>query len=144
MIEKAFRHPVLWFLATGFWIGALCYFSSQPGGSGPQWDLPHADKIMHYLCFSGGGFLVAGFVLSLGSDPIDWQRLFRITVLCTALLGWLDEWHQCRVPGRSGADPWDWLADLLGGATGAFCLMLMFRIQQKISHAVNARNSQPE
>jgi VanZ family protein len=41
-------------------------------------------------------------------------------ILGMALIGFLDEWHQLSTPGRSGGDPWDWLADLLGGAVGAF------------------------
>jgi len=142
MMERVFRHPVLWLSATLFWVGALWYFSSLPGGSGPKWDFPHTDKILHYVCFSGGGFLVAGLVVSLSGDRINWTRVLRITVLLTALLGWLDEWHQCQVPGRSGADPWDWLADILGGATGALVVRMFFGFQAKITRLFASR--QPE
>ena len=141
MMEKVVRHPALWLLGTLFWVGALWYFSSQPGGSGPSLDFPHSDKVLHYICFGGGGFLVAGFLASLGSGEIDWWSVFRMALLTTALLGWLDEWHQCRVPGRSGADPWDWLADILGGATGVMMVRLLFRLQGALPACLASRKT---
>jgi VanZ family protein len=42
-----------------------------------------------------------------------------LTVLFCSFVGVLDEWHQLHVPGRSGGDVWDWLADTLGGFLGA-------------------------
>ena len=43
-------------------------------------------------------------------------------VLVVGLTGALDEWHQSHVPGRSGNDPADFAADLLGAVAGALLL----------------------
>jgi VanZ family protein len=44
-------------------------------------------------------------------------------MLVVGLTGALDEFHQSHVPGRSGNDPADFAADLLGALCGA----LVFR-----------------
>lgn len=149
MMVRFLRHPALWLLASLTWLAALWYFSSQPGGSGPQWNVPHADKILHFICFSGGGFFIAGCIKCLGGDEMSWPRAIRLTILISAGLGWLDEWHQCRVPGRSGADPWDWLADVLGGTTGATAVLLLHHgflfVQSRFNqpHPRQAENADP-
>lgn len=47
-------------------------------------------------------------------------ELITAAVVVIALIGALDEYHQSFTPGRSGNDPFDWLADLLGAIAGAF------------------------
>ena len=44
---------------------------------------------------------------------------FAIGVAIAATYGIVDEIHQLWTPGRSGADIFDWIADLLGSSTGA-------------------------
>ena len=43
------------------------------------------------------------------------------------IVGALDEWHQTTTPGRQGADPWDWLADVAGAALGIALARAAFR-----------------
>jgi VanZ family protein len=120
------KHPAPWFSALAFWIGLLWLLSSIPGANrGPEID--HIDKVAHFGYFFGGGLLFAGCLLSLSRKAPDWRKIIGFTVLAMAIIGFLDEWHQTFTPGRSGADPWDWLADLLGGTAGAFFLKSLHR-----------------
>lgn len=66
----------------------------------------------------------------IGLDPGSpyWRRSLLITVTVVGLTGALDEFHQSHVPGRSGNDPADLAADLLG----AFCGALVFRKSHRL------------
>ncbi len=75
--------------------------------------IPHFDKWVHFLYFMLGGVL---FNLSWGMERRSWKSWGGI--LFFAALGAADEWHQSFVPGRSGLDSGDWIADCLGSATG--------------------------
>jgi VanZ family protein len=115
------RHPATWFAAFLVWFGVLWHLSSQPGIHAPP-PFPHSDKLAHFSYFAIGGFLFAACHFRLRHSTPAWEKILATAIIGIALIGWLDEWHQCFTPGRSGADPWDWLADLLGGAAGAFLL----------------------
>ena len=66
--------------------------------------------------------IVQPSVTRTGIDPRGPQFTAAITagvlVIVLATVGALDEWHQSWVPGRSGNDPGDWLADVVGALTG--------------------------
>jgi len=85
---------------------------------GPE--IPHIDKILHFGYFLGGG-LILGTWIRLGRNPPS-GTLVRVVIPLAILgiVGALDEYHQTFTPGRSGNDPFDWLADFLGSATGLF------------------------
>lgn len=51
-------------------------------------------------------------------------------VIVIGIVGILDEYHQSFTPGRSGNDPYDWLADVVGGMVGA----LVFK---RVHHLLN-------
>ena len=55
-----------------------------------------------------------------------WLAL-AVTVLFCTLVGVFDEWHQLHVPGRSGGDVGDWLADTLGGVFGTLAVFFAER-----------------
>ena len=113
------KRPVIWFSVLVVWYGTLWALSSIEGDSAPQ-RIPHLDKFQHFAYFLGGGMIVAGWLWRLRPASPDWKKTIAWTILILAVLGAIDEWHQCYTPGRSGADPWDWLADVLGGCAGAF------------------------
>lgn len=115
------RHPALWLAGLLVWFGTLWALSSLHS-AGPRIDVRHIDKLMHFGYFLGGGWLFAGWRFRLAPAAPDWRRIFFSTVTAMALVGAIDEWHQTYTPGRSGGDPWDWTADLLGGAAGALAL----------------------
>ncbi len=116
------RHPVPWLAAFGGWLALLCFLSSLHGSPDEPPPFPHFDKFAHFGYFLAGGFLLTGWRFLKNPDRPSWKRLITTTAVVMALTGILDEWHQIHTPGRSGADPWDWIADLLGGTAGAFLL----------------------
>lgn len=121
------RHPAVWFSALACWFGLLWFLSSHSGGPQKLPPLPHFDKLAHFSYFLAGGFLLAGGSFWRNPQPGSWKRILGGTILVIAAVGGIDEWHQCYTPGRNGADPWDWLADVLGGTAGAF----LFKVIQR-------------
>lgn len=82
-----------------------------------------SDKFLHFIAFVGGGvLLVTALRLSTRWQP---ARIIWIGFAALALYGAADEWHQLSTPNRSGADPLDWLADVLGAAAGVSATALL-------------------
>jgi len=121
MLRLALASPRFWLISLILWALALYLLSALPRVApieGPE--IPHIDKVMHFGYFMGGAFLFTTHLLlkhGLGAHAI-----IRVVtpILLFAVIGALDEYHQTFTPGRSGNDPFDWLADLLGAATGTF------------------------
>ncbi len=120
------RNASAWLVALVGWSGLLWFLSSMEGGGGMDL-FPHFDKVAHFTYFLGGGFLFAGWRFSRDSKRPRWRGIVLLTLVVMALMGALDEWHQCFTPGRSGADPWDWLADVSGAVAGALALKAVHR-----------------
>lgn len=76
------------------------------------------DKQVHALAFAAGA-LCLGVALRR-TTRLRGQALFWATVGGIALFGALDELLQLTSPGRSGADFYDWVADVIGGSVAAF------------------------
>ncbi|HUF61169.1 MAG TPA: VanZ family protein [Verrucomicrobiales bacterium] len=121
--------------AAGFclWVVLLWIVSSTPGGGDDEGGIlirlpPGSDKAAHFALFALGGFCLFP-VLGLGrpSGGGGWQWRILWAVLVMAVFGFLDEWHQTSVPGRTGGDVWDWTADVCGGAFGATMFWLFTR-----------------
>jgi VanZ family protein len=115
------RHPAVWFSALLCWGGFLWFLSDQPGSDEP-FPVDHFDKVMHFTYFMGGGILLGGFLLRLAKGSPVWKRLIVTTVVVMTIIGAADEYHQSFTPHRSGNDPWDLLADILGASAGAFAV----------------------
>lgn len=120
------RHPALWFTGLCIWFGVLWLLSSSHN-VGPKVDVRHLDKLLHFGYFLGGGFLLAGWHFRLRPANPPWRRILWTAVIAMAVIGGIDEWHQTHTPGRHGGDLWDWLADTLGGTTGALVLRAVHR-----------------
>jgi VanZ family protein len=114
--------PWLWAMAVTVWAVLLWRLSSRPIGV-PVPSIPHWDKAAHLLYFTCGSFCFCR-LLHLLRPAWSRRTLVLATVAFATSVGALDEFHQSFVPGRSGNDPWDWLADTLGGLTGALIYML--------------------
>lgn len=99
----AWAAAVAWMLVI-FWASSR---SEMPGGLRLP-SVPLADKVVHAFIFG-----VLGALLTLGSGRP------RLALILTALYGATDELHQLTVGGRD-ADPLDWVADVIGGAAGAW------------------------
>lgn len=105
-----FRFWMAWLLLIPYWI-ALAISTHTP--SGAEKSIYKYDKLLHFTAFAGLAFLLAW------SLPRPWRsaRTYLCIFIVAALYGALDEWTQGFIRGRS-PDPWDWLADLCGAATG--------------------------
>jgi VanZ family protein len=116
----------VWFAVLAAWFLILWTLSSNHA-PGPPLPVPHLDKAAHFAYFLCGGFLYAGWHRKLRPQAAHWHKTLGFAIVTMALIGALDEWHQCHTPGRHGGDLWDWLADLLGGTTGAIILKTIHR-----------------
>lgn len=119
---RQFLHkPGSWRLAFAAWFGLLWYLSSQSHvGGGPE--IPHLDKVAHFIYFSAGGFLTAGILCSK-SPALRAKHAALIAIPVVAVIGAIDEIHQLYTPHRSGADVFDWMADILGASFGTWFFM---------------------
>jgi VanZ family protein len=118
-IPHRLRSPRLWAVLTFVWFCVLWASSSQASYLPPAL-FSFQDKVEHALFFMGGTFC---FITTL--KLMGWQRLLWPALLFAMVIGASDEFHQTFVPGRSGNDLGDWLADSLGG-------LLAFLISRKV------------
>lgn len=104
-----------WRILAASWVVLIFLLSSQSDLPGPdtlpEW-LP-VDKIGHFGMFA----VLAALLYLSGLRPV-------LAVMATGVYGALDEVHQLFVPGRT-AQAADWLADILGGATGVWIATLL-------------------
>ena len=99
------------------WLVGLWVLSSLPGEEIELPPFPGADKLAHLLYFAVGGALLALSIRAVRS----WKRwrVIWIVLLVMVVIGAVDEFHQLHTVNRAGADPFDWLADCVGGFLGA-------------------------
>ena len=133
--------PLLWFLGFILWVGYLFTLSFNPesvtqGAPG----IPHIDKILHFGYFMGGAGLFTNWLLLWkGSASRRVIRIFLPVALFLAI-GALDEFQQSLSPGRSGNDPFDWLADALGAITGVLLANRFHALLVKLSSRVSEKS----
>jgi hypothetical protein len=139
---RIIRNQSLWILFTIIWAIALWFLSSsKPPLMGPSF--PLKDKLQHCLYFAGGGIC---FLLAWPGSASVFRRSLRKNafqaMLFTAAIGALDEYHQTFTPGRSGNDPWDWLADISGGLFAAWIIRWLAQkdfVQEKSIYIINQK-----
>lgn len=126
LIARLLGQTWLCWLGVIIWFAVLFTLSSRSTlPPGPQ--IPYQDKVMHFLYFSGGAFCFALARLNTRSPAAPaWVWWLHGTAF-GGLIGILDEYHQTFTPGRSGNDPWDWLADVTGAGFGAFLAYVLLR-----------------
>jgi len=90
----------------------------------------HPDKILHISYFFVGAFCLSISALLEHSRFSHQQRRIGLLILF-AMIGAADEFHQSFTPGRSGNDPWDWLADVIGAGVGILIANTVRQIFQK-------------
>jgi VanZ family protein len=127
-VSTVVRSPWLWLAAFAVWSGTLWWLSSRVNHFPVALDFHASDKVLHFGYFFGGGGLFSAFLFRLNPTRPRWGRIFAAAVAAAALTGLLDEWHQSKVPGRSGNDPADFAADVLGAACGALVFRRMHRL----------------
>ncbi len=116
------KSPFLWGILWGLWFGVLWYLSDGPIPAKITPDgFLFSDKLAHFGYFFGGAGLLSAFLYkSFFEKRAKWTLLILIVFLVGTATGILDEWHQSWVPERSGNDPFDLLADMIGTLAGAF------------------------
>ncbi|HEY5814394.1 MAG TPA: VanZ family protein [Terrimicrobiaceae bacterium] len=102
----------------------LWILSSLPGDDLQLPPFPGADKLVHFGYFSVGAFLL-GWLLRTTIDWPGWKVTCAV-VFVIAIVGALDEAHQLHTAQRSGADPFDWIADCAGGFLGAVVIGCLY------------------
>lgn len=113
---------VLW-TATIIWAATILWLSSLSSSELPSVAHMFWDKFSHFTAFAVGGWLAASAMRS------TWPSLhFTVPVVMVILMGAsfgaFDELFQLFTPGRSGADFYDWVADVLGIVTGSSLTLL--------------------
>ncbi|MFT7203900.1 MAG: VanZ family protein [Algoriphagus sp.] len=97
------------------WSIIILFFTLSPKGpdSLPLIDIPHFDKVGHF-----GIFFILSMFLFLAASNITKKKTWLITICYCAFLGFLTEYLQTKIEGRTG-DIMDFIADMLGGLCGA-------------------------
>jgi VanZ family protein len=78
------------------------------------------DKIYHFGYFFGGSGILCAALFTISRGKILPHLLLTAVVFTLTATGALDEWHQSTVPGRSGNDAMDLMADFLGSLVGFY------------------------
>ena len=103
-------------LALTGYMALLVWLSHQPSLPVPDWQLPHLDKLLHFLAYTVLG------ALAYRAAPGTGTRRLLIAVTVGWLFGVSDELHQAVVPGRD-ASALDWIADALGAVMGSYAMV---------------------
>ena len=111
------QRPALWWAGVIIWFGVLYFLSSQSALPNPKFT--YSDKVAHF-CYFALGSIAFYLGLRLCRPNLSSVRTAFATVIFAGIVGWFDEWHQSFVPGRSGNDIGDWMADLAGGIFACF------------------------
>lgn len=118
-MPQAPRNPGFWLGSFLVWFGILWLLSSRSNPTGDLPEIPNLDKFLHFGYFFGGGGLLSAFLYCRRPASPHWPAIIFTVLLVIGLVGVLDEIHQTYTPNRSGNDPFDWLADILGALCGA-------------------------
>ncbi|NNC90346.1 MAG: VanZ family protein [Akkermansiaceae bacterium] len=130
-VPRVAHSPYFWLSSFLAWFLALWALSSMAliTTGGPE--IPGLDKVLHFGYFFGGAGLLSPALFLLRYRPgisFHWPTLVLLVVIILAAVGALDEWHQSWTPERTGNDPADWLADVLGALAGALVFRRFHRL----------------
>lgn len=121
------RYARVWWAALLLWACAILWLSSLTPDELPRAAFVLWDKVNHVAAFALGGWLAAR-ALHTSTPTLRNTRVVALAVLLIAAFGVLDEAVQAFTPGRTGADLYDWIADVLGAITGALLSLSAHRL----------------
>ncbi len=124
-------------LAVTAWVGTITYLSSLSGPEIAEFGIHLWDKAEHFAAFATGGVLLALALRWSVSWP--WKKLALFAILALVVFGALDEYHQTFTPHRSGADPFDWLADSFGALVGVALFLVIYARLSRAPHPAPTR-----
>jgi VanZ family protein len=113
------------------WLAVLTGLSSVSGSRIGPMPFAGADKVAHIVLFALGSVPLAVVANGKLNSPL---KVWIVVVAVMAFVGLADEFHQLFTPGRSGMDPGDLTADILGSAAGALCAILILHGRRSKSH----------
>ncbi len=119
-MARLIRNPRFWLACFLLWFAVLWLLSSFTLGTKLAVPVDNFDKVEHFGYFFGGSGLLCAYLFRRNPDHPNWKAIIGGVIVAIALTGCLDEYHQTFTPGRSGNDPYDLLADVLGATAGAF------------------------
>ena len=120
------RKSPFWWFGVAVWAVVLWNLSANPSlPSGPSF--PLKDKLLHCLYFCGGATCLLLALFGKAKTLPSWRQLACYSIPFAIIIGAADEFHQTFTPGRSGNDPWDWLADLSGGLLAAWIVWKLLK-----------------
>ena len=130
---------LLW-LALVCWAAGILWLSARTPQQMPDAAFLLGDKVNHVIAYTVGGWLAASALrLSRPRSPAAGSVAMAIVVV--AGIGIADEMLQALTPGRTGADIYDWTADLFGALTGALVSAATHRRLDSPSRPLIPRNS---
>ena len=125
-------------LAVAAWASTITYFSTLTGPEIEGLGITFWDKAEHFVAFTAGGMALGAALRWTFDWP--WKKLARFAILALVVFGAIDETHQLFTPNRSGADPFDWLADAFGALTGVVLFVALYARYIRAHRPAPARN----
>ena len=111
-----------WWIPPILWVGVIFALSSTPVNGFPRVDIPHLDKVVHFLLF----FLFGVFIARAHRASVPGTPRVKVAVMSVLLAGtyaFFDECHQQFIPGRM-VEAGDLVADLMGLGVGIACYLV--------------------
>src|SRR6478736_810929 len=124
-MRRLSRNPKFWLTAFLIWLGVLWTLSSFSLKGTYTPPIANFDKLEHFGYFFGGSFMIGAYLFTRNLQRPNWKAILGGAILIIAVIGGVDEYHQSFTPGRSGNDPYDLLADVLGATAGVLVLKWM-------------------
>lgn len=118
-MRRLILHARFWLGCFILWLAVLFLLSASSRVAEVTPDIPNFDKIAHFGYFLGGSGLLCAYLYRRKPHDPNWKVIIGCVIAAIAVTGCLDEYHQTFTPGRSGNDPFDWLADVTGATVGA-------------------------
>lgn len=110
------------------WAALILALTSIPGSSVPDVGVQSADKLVHIVLYAILGALATRAMWGEARPFI----VLAIAAAGASVFGAFDELHQSIIPGRS-ADVIDWVADSIGGLTGAIAVAATRVIRERVA-----------
>ncbi len=115
-MTSSFRNKQIFRAAQWIWAAFIFIIHVAPVDTErvSRFDFPFADKWIHGVLF----FLLAGLGFLARNSKRKFQNSVLLIIITCAAYGALLEWIQFLFTDERSGDVMDWLADMLGAATG--------------------------
>jgi len=114
------------------WLISVTVLSLIPGGSieGVDVEIPHLDKVVHFLFYSGLAFLLSKYLSSYSErekkDRKKWKGTSGIALICIIYGILMEVFQELLIPGRH-FEYWD----IFFNIAGVFAGIVIFKLADK-------------